>query len=102
MTSLTTVGRVDVRAGVSAGAYNSAVRDTVAAGLRTASQRVGSRTPNLSFVLLVDGVDPPLADWVAEREIQTVLLPRRRRLLNAGHPAARALGQIAGVEVRIV
>jgi hypothetical protein len=81
--------------------FNDAVRDAVAGELDAAKARVrrsGGLTPTVS--LLVQGRDPPLEAWVAERGIELVLLPARRPSLGpARHPQARRLRGHAQVHV---
>ncbi len=89
--------------GVSVTAYNRAVRDDAAAELDEAAQLLGRDAEDTTFVLLLEGRDPPLREWVVHRGFDLVLLPARRRAQRApGHPAMRRLRHLANVEVRIV
>ena len=50
--------------GPSAKGYNDAVCEVVAGDLAAASERIGRTGSPASSALLIDGHDPPLADWV--------------------------------------
>jgi hypothetical protein len=83
--------------------FNAAIRQSVADELDEARQRLGSAAGRTNYVLLVEGEDPPLKDWIAARGYDLILLPARRRLLRTpGHPAAARLRGITGAEVRVV
>jgi len=87
-----------LRCGFSVRDYNEAVLDAAAAELERAREALGA---DATFKLLIEDVDPPLADWCAAHGFDLALLPARRRLFRAsGHPAAAALRR-AGAEVRI-
>jgi hypothetical protein len=90
--------------GASPAAYNCAVRDEAAAELDEAARLLGwRRAGRTSFEVLVEGRDPPLPTWIAQRRCDLVLLPARRRVLRTrGHPAARALRRSTQAEIREV
>jgi nucleotide-binding universal stress UspA family protein len=91
------------RCGGSALDFNAAVRDVVADELEQARTRLGHAAGRTSYVLLVEGKDPPLEEWMAARRFDVILLPARRRLLRTpGHPAAARLRGSTDSEVRIV
>jgi hypothetical protein len=91
------------RCGNSATEYNEIVRDTVAKELDEARRRLGAAGDGAAFDLLIEGTDPPLAEFVATAGYDVVLLPSRRRpLRSAKHPAAAALRRRTRAEVRIV
>jgi hypothetical protein len=84
-------------------AFNRAVAEATAEDLAAARSRLGQIADRVTFTMLVQGVDPPLAEWVAARQFELVLLPARRRLFGgAGHPEAERLRAGASVEVRVV
>jgi hypothetical protein len=88
---------------VSPSAYNDAVRDAVDADLQEVADRLRRSGAEAECVVLVDGVDPPLAEWIAEQRIGLVLLPARRRPIGGqDHPAAEELRRLDGVDVRVV
>jgi hypothetical protein len=89
--------------GGSARDFNATVRDVVAGELDQARTRLGHAAGRTDYVLLVEGQDPPLQDWIAAHGYDLILLPARRRLLRTpGHPAAAQLRGRAGGEVRVV
>jgi hypothetical protein len=91
------------RCGGSALEFNAAVRDAVADELDQARTRLGHAAGRTSYVLLVEGEDPPLQEWMAAQRFDVVLLPARRRLLRApGHPAEARLRGITDAEVRVI
>ena len=91
------------RCGGSALEFNAAVRETVAEELDQARERLGHAAGRTDYVLLVEGEDPPLEEWIAVGGFDLVLLPARRRLLRTpGHPAAARLRTMSGAEVQIV
>jgi hypothetical protein len=84
-------------------AFNRAVAEATAEELHEARSRLGQIAESVTFTMLVEGVDPPLADWVAAQKFELVLLPARRRLLGgAGHPEAERLRAKTSAEVRVV
>jgi hypothetical protein len=95
--------------GVSARAYNCAVRDDVADSLQRTVDRMTPVTQRVTGTLLVEGDDPPLEEWVAMQSFDVVLLPsrlgvprRRRQRRRRRHPAARRLRQQTHAEIRVV
>jgi hypothetical protein len=89
-------------AGCSPSAYNQAVIDAVEQALDGARMRMGDIGYRVTCELLVEGRDPPLADWSAAGRFDTVIVPARRRPLRSlDHPAAGAL-IAAGVEVVVI
>jgi hypothetical protein len=89
--------------GPSAKAYNDAVCEAVAGDLAAAGERIGQTGSPASSALLIDGRDPPLADWVREHGVDLVLLPARRpRWGRPRHPAARRLRRHSSARVRVV
>jgi nucleotide-binding universal stress UspA family protein len=91
------------RCGGTALEYNVMLQDTVASELQQARARLGEAGVRARFELLIEGSDPPLADWVARSGFDLVLLPARRRPLRPlGHPAASRLRRRTLAEVRIV
>jgi hypothetical protein len=89
-------------AGPSPQDLNAALWDATAADLKAARTRIHrSGDPGCAWTLLVEGQDPPLAQWVRQHEIDLVLLPARRSLIRRRrHPQARHLR--AHVQVRVV
>jgi hypothetical protein len=84
-------------------AFNRAVAEATAEELHEARSRLGQIAESVTFTMLVEGVDPPLADWVAAKKFELVLLPARRRLFSgAGHPEAEPLRAKTSAEVRVV
>lgn len=92
------------RCGNSALEYNEVVADSVARDLDGVRERLGQAAGRASFVLLIEGAEPTLAQFAAERGFDLVLLPARRRPLRSGahHPQAGRLKLTAGAEIRIV
>jgi hypothetical protein len=89
--------------GGSAMDYNRAVCEAADADLREAWQLLAPVSDRAVFKLLVQGKDPPLADWIASGYFDVVLLPARRRpLRRAKHPAADQLRRSTRAEVRVV
>lgn len=89
--------------GVSPTAYNRAVREDVAQDLHAATTRLGFALENVSVKLLIEGTDPPLASWIAQGGFDVVVLPARgfgARL--RGHPTARLLRGLDGIDVHVV
>ena len=83
--------------------YNDAVCEAVAGDLAAASERIGRTGSPASSALLIDGRDPPLADWVRRHEVDLVLLPARRpRWGWPRHPAARRVRRHSNAQVRVV
>lgn len=68
--------------GVSPNAYNRAVRDDVAQGLHHTTTLLNLDPNNIEVKLLIEGTDPPLADWIAQCGFDLLLLPARRSLLR--------------------
>ena len=74
----------------SAAAYNSAVIEAADAELRDAAHLLDPPDRATRFKMLVEGFDPPLNEWLAEGEFDTVVLPARRRVVRRRrHPATR-------------
>ena len=91
------------RCGGSALEFNAAVRDVVADELDQARTRLGHAAGRTSYVLLVEGEDPPLEKWMAAQCFDVILLPARRRLLRTtAHPLAARLRGLTAAEVRVV
>ena len=89
--------------GVSARAYNCAVRDDVAAELARAIDGLAGSGQPVNGQLLVQGADPPFERWVAEGGFDLVLLPSRRAVPRLrGHPAARSLRRQTDADIRVV
>lgn len=89
--------------GVSPRAYNCAVQDDVTRELDQAIASVTTIAPQIEGKLLVEGVDPPLERWIAQRRFDLVLLPSRwGRPQSRRHPAARLLRRRTDVTVRVV
>jgi nucleotide-binding universal stress UspA family protein len=91
------------RCGGSALEYNRVLRADAEAELEQARAALGEHAPHASFELLIEGVDPPLADWCAAAGFDLILLPARRRPLRSlKHPAAGRLRRQTAAEVRVV
>jgi hypothetical protein len=91
-----------VRCGASPRAYNDAVLDAARRELGQARELLREVAEQVEFLLLLEGIDPPFAEFV-EGRFDLILLPARRRLMRSpGHPAAAALTRLPGAEVRIV
>jgi hypothetical protein len=89
--------------GVSIGAYNRAVCDEVAQELQHALTGLDLDKDEIDVKLLIEGTDPPLAQWIALGRFDLVLLPARRSLRHfASHPTARPLRLISGADVQVV
>jgi hypothetical protein len=88
--------------GADARAYNQAGADATAEELREARERLGSAADRYAFKMLIEGSDPPLAEWIAPRHFDLVLLPARRRLFRHGtHPQAARLQTSTAAEIRV-
>jgi hypothetical protein len=92
------------RCGNSALEYNEVVADSVAHDLEQARERLGpAAAAGAAFVLLVEGADQTLEQFVRSGGFELVLLPGRRRPFRAPrHPEAARLRLTAGAEIRIV
>jgi nucleotide-binding universal stress UspA family protein len=91
------------RCGNSALEYNEAVAESVAHDLEQARERLGPAAPGAAFVLLVEGADQTLEQFLQSGGFDLVLLPGRRRPFRAPrHPEAARLRLTAGAEIRIV
>jgi hypothetical protein len=89
--------------GADARAHSQAVADATAEELQKARGRLGSMADHASFEMLIEGSDSPLAEWIAARHFDVVLLPARRRLFGrAKHPEAARLQASTSAEVRVV
>lgn len=89
--------------GMSVRDYNQVVRDAAAEELREAHARLGPIAEQVRFHMLVQGTDPPLHEWIADRDFDLVLLPARRRLIGAArHPEAARVRASTTAEVREV
>jgi hypothetical protein len=89
--------------GVSARAYNCAVRDEVADELQKAVAGLTSGAPAIKSRLLIEGTDPSLERWIEQGGFDLVLLPSRRRLLRSRrHPVARRLRHHTDATIRVV
>jgi hypothetical protein len=107
--SLTLVGIVPQaeggapRCGGSAYLYNLAVMEQVADELHAAKRHLREFADEARIELLIEGADPPLVDWTAAHEFDTILLPARRRpLRSAKHPDAARLLRGTSAEVRVI
>jgi nucleotide-binding universal stress UspA family protein len=92
------------RCGNSALEYNEAVAESVAHDLERARERLGpAPATSAAFVLLVEGADQTLGQFVRSGGFDLVLLPGHRRPFRApSHPEAARLRLTAGAEIRIV
>ena len=91
------------RCGGSATEYNEIVAASVAQDLEHARKRLGGAAAGAGFVVLVEGADQTLEQFVRAGGFDLVLLPARRRpLRKPGHPAASELSRAVGAEIRIV
>jgi nucleotide-binding universal stress UspA family protein len=92
------------RCGNSALEYNEAVAESVAHDLAQSRQRLGpAAAAGAAFVLLVEGADQTLEQFMLSGGFDLVLLPGRRRPFRAAsHPEAARLRLTAGAEIRIV
>jgi hypothetical protein len=84
-------------------AFNRAVAEAAAEDLAAARSRLGQTADQVTFTMLVEGIDLPLAGWVAEQQFELVLVPARRRLFGgAWHPEAQRLRSATSGDVRVV
>jgi hypothetical protein len=91
------------RCGGSATEFNQIVLESVAEELAEARALLGPWAAETRFELLVEGDDPPLAEWSAAAGFGLILLPARRWTLRRGrHPEAARLARGTGAEVRVV
>lgn len=92
------------RCGNSAVEFNEVVVESVQKDLDDARHYLGPAADRATFVLLIEGEEPSLAQIASERGFDLVLLPGRRRVLRSGahHPEAARLRVTAGAEIRIV
>ncbi len=92
------------RCGGSATEYNAVVAESTKRDLDQARARLGRAANSTLFVLLVEGLDETLEQFVRSGGFARVVLPARHRPLRraAYHPAAARLALTAGAEVRIV
>jgi universal stress protein family protein len=91
------------RCGGSAHDYNLAVLEQLAEDVHKARRRLGDLADEARVELLIEGDDPPLWDWSAAHDFDTILLPARRRLLpGPKHPDAARLMRYTDAEVRII
>jgi len=89
--------------GVSACAYNGAVREDVSDALRSAVAGLSHVGQPINGRLLVDGSDPPFEQWVAQGRFDLVLLPARLGIPGSRrHPAARPLRRRTSAQIRVV
>jgi hypothetical protein len=89
--------------GMSVRDHNQVVRDAAAEELREAHARLGPIAEQVTFQMLVEGSDPPLHEWIADRDFDLVLLPARRRLIGAArHPEAARVRASTTAELRVV
>lgn len=80
-----------------------AVRDDVAKDLQRAATRLQLAPGAPNVKLLVEGSDPPLADWIAQGGFDAVLLPARRSRLRFGsHPIEPLLRGVTATKVQII
>jgi hypothetical protein len=79
------------------------VLEQIADDMHRARRRLGELADETKVELLIEGDDPPLADWSATRHFDTILLPGRWRLLGgARHPDAARLLRYTDADVRII
>lgn len=91
------------RCGNSAREFNTIVMEQVAAELGQARAHLGDAAQDVRFELLIEGVDPPLAEWSAAAGFDLILVPARRRSLrHERHPEAARLRRETDAEVRVV
>jgi nucleotide-binding universal stress UspA family protein len=91
------------RCGGSAFEYNWALRASAERELEQARAALGEHAAHANFELLVEGIDPPLAEWCAASGFDLILLPARRRPLRSlKHPDAARLRRHTAAEIRIV
>jgi hypothetical protein len=84
-------------------AFNDAVRDAATADLHRAARLLGHNAEDASLLLLLEGQDLPLHEWVLQNGIDLVLLPARRGVRRTPrHPATRRLRDRTEAQVRIV
>lgn len=89
--------------GVSPDAYNRAIREDVAQDLRHATAQLNLDARAVIVKLLIEGTDPPLANWIAQERFDLVLLPARRSGLRLrSHPAAHLLQSLTAADVQVV
>jgi len=86
---------------VYAEAYNHGVREEAAAELKEAARLLGPSGERGRYERLVEGRDLSLRDRAAAG-FDLVLLPGRRGLRRARHPARRALGRSCDAEIRVI
>jgi hypothetical protein len=90
-------------AGPSPQCFNDAVHDAVAGELEAAAQRLGPSRAAANYVLLVQGQDQSLGEWLQAGSFDLVMLPGRRPMLRwPRHPEARRLRRRLDAEVRVV
>ena len=83
--------------------FNDAVHDAVTGELEAAAQRLGRTDAAANYVLLRQGHDQPLGQWLQAGSFDLVLLPARRPMLRRPrHPEARRLRRRLDAEVRVV
>ena len=87
---------------VYAGAYNGGIREEASAELIEAWHLLGSTGERSHYERLVEGRDPPLGARAAAGRFDLVLLPARRSLRGASHPARRAVARSTGAEIRVI
>lgn len=89
--------------GVSPHVYNQAVRDDIAEDLHRATMTAGLDTHHINVKLLIEGTDPPLADWIAQKQFDLVLLPARRTGLRfRSHPTAQMLRGLTSADIQVI
>jgi hypothetical protein len=89
--------------GVSARAYNCAVRDEVAEQLQAALAGLAVASERLRGKVLVEGIDPSLEQWVTQEGFDLVLLPARHSLPHTRrHPTAGLLRRCTDATVQVV
>jgi hypothetical protein len=83
------------------GPFNIAVREEAEIELRQARDILGATARRASFTVLAGCPDPPLGAWVAEQDLDQILLPFHR-FTRGGNRYARVLRRNSSAEVRLV
>ena len=91
------------RCGGSAYDLNLMLVEQSADELYEARAQLGDLADIAHFELLVEGEDPPLEQYSAREQFDTILLPARRRPLHrTKHPQATVLRRLTAAEVQII
>jgi hypothetical protein len=87
----------------SATIYNRCLLEAVGEDLNEARGLLGDAAYDARFELLIDGIDPPLAQWSARSRFDLIVLPARRGpFRRPRHPEARRLERATRAQVRVV